>query len=102
MNENQQNKFKQLMNKVKEPPHGGLATTKSNRFQDQPWYIKLWRLRWYLKIPLDTIVYRFNSRFTDGEWKKAYSLAIGNAQYKMKWIYTLQEATKILENKRKK
>ena len=73
-----------------------------DRFQNQPWYIKLWRLRWYLKIPLDTITYRFNSRFTDGEWKKAYSLAIGNAQYKMKWIYTLQEATKILENKRKK
>ena len=73
-----------------------------DRFQNQPWYIKLWRLRWYLKIPFHTITYRFKSKFTDGEWKKAYSLAIGDAQYKMKWIYTLQEATKILENKRKK
>ena len=73
-----------------------------DRFQNQRWYVKLWRFRWYLKIPFDTITYRFKSKFTDGEWKKAYSLAIGDAQYKMKWIYTLQEAKKLLENKRKK
>jgi hypothetical protein len=40
--------------------------------------------------------------FSDGEWKKAYSLAIGDAQYKMKWLYTLQEAREKLAKKRKK
>jgi phenolic acid decarboxylase len=76
--------------------------TTKDRFQDQPWYVKLWRFRWYLKIPFDTITYRFKSRFTDGEWKKAYSLAIGDAQYKMKWFYTLDEAREKLSKKRKK
>jgi hypothetical protein len=74
----------------------------TNRFQDQPWHIKLWRFRWYLKIPLDAIRYRYKSRFSDGEWKKAYSLAIGDAQYKMKWLYTLEEAREKLAKKRKK
>lgn len=45
MNEKQQNKFLQLVNKISKPPHGALASKMSNRFQEQPWHIKLWRYR---------------------------------------------------------
>lgn len=65
---------------------------KDVRFQNQPWYIKLWRYRWYLKIPFGTIHYRFNSDLCDREWRKAYSMAIGDAHLRMKWFYTMQEA----------
>jgi hypothetical protein len=103
MNENQQNKFEQLMNKVKEPPHGGLATIKSNRFQDQSWYVKLWRYRWYLKVPFDAVrIYFVNKKICDRDFYFAYSLAMGEAHYKMKWLYTMEEAMELLKNKRKK
>lgn len=103
MNENQKNKFEQIVNSVTSPPHGGLATTTSNRFQDQPWYVKLWRYRWYLKIPYDAVRFYVKNRKTyKDEFWFAYSLAIGEAHYKMKWLYTVEEAMKLLENKRKK
>lgn len=71
---------------------------KDDRFQNQPWYIKLWRYRWYLKIPFVTIHYRFNSNLCDREWKKAYSIAIGDAQLKMKWYHTMEEVMKKMLN----
>ena len=74
----------------------------SNLFQDQPWYIKLWRYRHYLRIPYNTIIYRYFSNIADKKWKHAYSIAIGDAQIKMRWLYTLEEVRKLAENKRKK
>lgn len=102
MNENQKNKFLQLVNKVKNPPHGGLATKMSNRFQDQAWYVKLWRYRWYLRVPYDTFNYWRKGRFHNSELGLCYSLAMGEAHIKMNWLYTMDEAMKVLENKRKK
>jgi len=75
----------------------------SNRFQDQPWYIKLWRLRWYIPVPYQTVrIYLANRKKIDKDLYFAYSLAMGEAHYKMKWLYSLEEAKKLLENKRKK
>jgi len=73
-----------------------------DRFQDQPWYIKLWRYRHYLVIPYSTIVYRYKSKMAEKNWKYAYNIAIGDAHYKMKWIYTLDEVKARLAEKRKK
>ena len=108
MNEQQINKFTELANKVSELPHGALASGRlaskmNDRFQDQKWYVKLWRFRWYLKIPFDTVRNYFANRkiYKDSIYV-AYSLAIGDAQYRMNWLYTLQETTEHLENKRKK
>lgn len=75
---------------------------KSDLFQDQPWYIKLWRYRHYLCIPYNTIIYRYFSNIADKKWKYAYSIAIGDAQIKMRWVYTLQEVKENLESKREK
>lgn len=103
MNEKQQKKFEHMVSKVKKPPHGGLATKMSNRFQDQPWYVKLWRYRWYIRVPYDTIrIYVKNRKTHKDEFWLAYNLAMGEAHYKMNWLYTMDEAMKVLENKRKK
>jgi hypothetical protein len=104
MNHNQKNKFLQLVNKVKNPPHGALATKMSNRFQDQPWYIKLWRYRWYIRVPYDTMNYWRKGRFHNGELGLCYSMAMGEAHLKMNWIYTLEEVREMAlqKSKRKK
>jgi len=70
-----------------------------NRFQNQAWYIKLWRLRWYLLIPFYAFVYRFMFTWTDistGEkdyntFGEAWALGVSRAQEKMLWFYTLKE-----------
>ena len=72
----------------------------SDLFQDQPWYIKLWRYRHYLSIPYSTIIYRYRSKIAEKNWKYAYSIAIGDAQLKMRWVYSLQEVKETLESKR--
>lgn len=72
----------------------------TDRFQDQPWYIKLWRYRHYLRIPYSTIIYRYRSKIAEKNWKLAYDLAVGDSQIKMNWLYTLDEVKETLENKR--
>jgi len=104
MNEKQTNKFTELLSKITEPPHGGLASRMSKRFQDQPWYVKLWRYRWYLKVPYDTLNYWRNGKFHNGELGLCYSMAMGEAHYRMNWLYTLEEVREMAlqKSKRKK
>ena len=66
------------------------------RFQNQPWYIKLWRYRFYLTIPLDTLNLR---REGETSIKNCFSLAKGLAQTKMKWYYSWDEVEKWLGHK---
>ena len=68
---------------------------KKDRYQYQKWYVKLWRRRWYLKIPLDAIrIWFANRKYKDdtSTFSFALALAIGEAQYKMNWLYDLAEA----------
>ena len=68
---------------------------KKDRYQYQPWHIKLWRRRWYMKIPLDAIrIWIANRNKKDGlsTFNFALALAIGEAQYKMNWLYDFNEA----------
>lgn len=72
------------------------------RFQDCPWYIQVWRYRWYLQIPFMAIYYRFTPWVwkADSErvhvvefstWKEAWGMAVGDAQCRMNWLYTFDE-----------
>jgi hypothetical protein len=74
--------------------------SKQDRFQYQPWYIKLWRYRWYLLIPLDIFkMWLYNKTSKDFIPPNPYSLqnycdiAIGSAQIKMKWVYDFEDLT---------
>ena len=74
----------------------------NSRFQDQPWHIKLWRYRYYLCVPYYATIYRYCSNRAEKEWKCAFSIAIGDAQIKMKWFYTIEEVKERLKGKKEK
>jgi hypothetical protein len=69
---------------------------KKDRYQFQPWYIKLWRRRYYLKIPFNAISIwiRGKERF-----RFAWSISIGLAQCKMNWLYDWEEVRGRLKEK---
>jgi len=88
-------------------------TQRPVRYQDSPWYVRLWRRRWYLTIPFWTFQnWRSLWRENDGSlakedpwltWNLAYAIAIGEAQAQMHWYYTMEEVEeRFLERRRKK
>jgi hypothetical protein len=70
-----------------------IIPNKLKRYQYQPWYIKIWRRRWYFFIP-----YNFFKVWLDNKDLKDYKnmpvfsrqicldLAINEAHIKMKWL----------------
>lgn len=70
-----------------------------DRFQNQPWYIKLWRFRHYLGIPFDAIHIFYHEQIREmrdpDDWRMRFSdcwsMAIGSAQLPMKWYYHSDE-----------
>jgi hypothetical protein len=73
---------------------------KKDRFQYQPWYVKLWRYRWYLTIPLDVFKIWLYDRTSETSVRLIrYSLenyidiATSSAQIKMNWVYDLEDLT---------
>jgi hypothetical protein len=80
------------------------------RYQDCPWYVRLWRRRWYLMVPIWTIQY-FKTPWTNedgslGEeswntWSLSYSIAVGEAQGKMRWYYTMDEVRERFQSRKK-
>jgi hypothetical protein len=64
-----------------------------NRYQCQPWYIKLWRMRWHLMVPV-WFLRRVGLKWSDGTVlypKFVWSLARGTAHWKMEYWYTMEE-----------
>jgi len=62
------------------------------RFQHAPWYIKAWRLRFYLTIPFRAVRMWWN-RAPDDDLPFSFwwGLATGIAQMEMRWWYTSEE-----------
>jgi hypothetical protein len=66
--------------------------TRDDRYQFQPWYIKLWRRRHQLVIPYMTFRYCWVGDWPGIDtWKLAWRVAVGEADYRMNWLYTLEE-----------
>ncbi len=71
----------------------------ANRYQNQPWYVKLWRRRWYLTIPHTAVRLWRSERKRDLrddlDWRMTFSqcwgLAKGLAQGPMLWWHTWDE-----------
>lgn len=72
------------------------------RYQESPWYIRLWRRRWYLMIPWWTFQFmrhpwvdpktgRLAHDHPYNSFKVAWSIAHGTADVKMNWTYTWDE-----------
>jgi len=67
-----------------------------DRYQYQPWYVKMWRRRHYLRIPFVAFKMWIQSK---EEFGLCWSLAIGCAQADMKWYYTMEEVFERLDMK---
>ena len=77
------------------------AERKADRYQYQPWYVKLWRRRHYISIPLSTWRMYWASQAESESravrhtrqlsWRNAWSIAIGLAQVKMNWLHDWSE-----------
>lgn len=64
----------------------------SDRFQYQPWYVKLWRYRYYIPIPFYATKMWLFSKWDCFSFGNAWSIAVGLAQVKMNWLYSWEEA----------
>jgi len=71
----------------------------ANRYQNQPWYIKLWRRRWYLPIPYRAVRIYLRTSRDDMSWRNCWGLAKGLAQGPMEWWYTMDEVRDYLGDK---
>jgi len=69
--------------------------TKQNRFQNQPWYIKLWRLKWYLLIPYWSLCLTYTKV---SEFYNCWKIATGIAQAKMNWLYDFKDVKRKNKN----
>ena len=71
------------------------------RYQFQPWYIKLWRRRWYLTIPYWTLRTVLNEANKEFSIKDLWGISTGMAQSQMGWYYTIEETKARLESRKR-
>lgn len=72
--------------------------SKKDRYQFQPWYIKLWRRRWYVVILYWAFMMWFRN-FKRFPLSFCFKLATGIAQSRMNWTYDWKDVKKHLEKK---
>jgi hypothetical protein len=60
------------------------------RIQECSWYEKLWRYRFYIRIPFEWVWIIIKSKNTIG-YKQLWGILIGTAQVDMGWTYTMDE-----------
>lgn len=74
----------------------------NKRFQECSKLEQIWRYRWYLLIPFEWCIIKFNCiRYKeDLSNKNIWSLCIGIMQGHMKWYYTWDEVKKTLKKRK--
>lgn len=60
-----------------------------DRYQFQPWHVRLWRRRHLILVPWVTLQIKLDH--PQDPWGLAWSVASGLAHCKMKWVYTWDE-----------
>lgn len=68
-------------------------SNKEDRYQHQPWHVKLWRRRHYIPIPFVALrAYLAGKRIReDLPFGVCWRIAIGLAQVKMLWLHDWSE-----------
>jgi hypothetical protein len=72
---------------------------KQDRYQYQPWYIKLWRRRHYILIPFSAFKMWARGVFDKCQFRFCWSIAKGIAQCNMNWVYDWEEVKERLDKK---
>lgn len=64
----------------------------NDRYQHKPWWVRLWRRRWQLLVPYWALrAYHRDPGFYDYSFSNAWGHALGEADLKMQWWWTLEE-----------
>lgn len=66
-------------------------------FKDRSLHIKIWRYRWFLRVPYDTLIIYYITDKDKRSFKRAYQIAVSEALYRIKWHYVLQETINYIE-----
>jgi hypothetical protein len=72
---------------------------KQDRYQYQSWYIKFWRRRYYILIPIFAFKMWVKGSFNNYRFRICWSIAKGLAQAKMNWLYDWEEVKERLDRK---
>lgn len=70
------------------------------RYQECPWYVRVWRLRWYLYRPILALRLYYGTGADPDiklKWDFCWSLSKGLVQEQMRWWYTSEEVFARLE-----
>lgn len=72
-----------------------------DRYQNQPWHIRLWRRRHQLTVPYVALRLYLRGSTSDSTrpWSSAWHWALGEADLAMKWYYTGDEIEEMLDKK---
>jgi hypothetical protein len=64
-----------------------------DRFQNQPWYVRLWRRRILLRVPHRAVeTWRYaRAMGKPMRFKNCWGFELGSAHHRMKWYYTADE-----------
>lgn len=65
----------------------------SKRYQHQPWYVRLWRRRHLLSVPIRAL--RSWARMR-GSFRNCWALEVGMAHVRMNWLYDWAEIAEML------
>lgn len=78
-------------------------TERDDRFQNQRRLVQLWRLRHLLYVPMCALLIRVRGRceHPDGTvtripWGESWDIAVGWADVRMNWVYTMNEMRDVL------
>ena len=72
-----------------------------DRYQNQRWYIKFWRRKYYILIPYRAIKFWILNRKSNDSisFETCWKISIGLAQADMKWYYEWDEVKKRIERR---
>lgn len=94
--------LKTLLAPKPECPRDMSLSVHLERFQSQPWHIKLWRYRHY--IPVLPLAFKsWITKLILNKPRDSFTFYVGiyksSAQVKMKWLYSMEEMLHRLRNK---
>ena len=72
---------------------------RNNRYQNQIWYVRLWRRRWLLTVPFVAVRLYVTTNWDNLTFAHAWSIAIGLAHVNMCWVYSMQELKHVRDKK---
>jgi hypothetical protein len=80
------------------------STSKGDgRYQNSPWWVRLWRCRWYLWTPIVALQLYYGKGEDPNiklRWDFCWSLAKGLTHGKMQYVYTSEEVMDMLRERR--